>query len=75
MYSSAELFARLHQLSPDKLRRTEEMLSFRIKSLQDGVRANGGFRLDVATTPGRPHRLRMGFTLLNAGELSRLRGV
>jgi uncharacterized protein (TIGR03435 family) len=51
MYSSVELFAPLLQLSPDKLRRTERMLSFRIKSLQEGVSANGGFRLDVATTP------------------------
>jgi hypothetical protein len=56
MYSSVELFARLLQLSPDKLPRTDGMLSFRINSLQEGVSANGGFRLDVATTPTNPER-------------------
>jgi hypothetical protein len=45
MYSSVELFARLPQLSPDKLPRTEGMLSFKINSLQEGVSANEGFRL------------------------------
>ena len=36
---------------PEKLTCTEEMPSFRINSLQEGVSANGGFRLDVATRP------------------------
>jgi hypothetical protein len=56
MYSSVELFARLLQLSPDKLPRTEGMLSFRINSLQEGASANEGFRLDVATTATTPTR-------------------
>jgi hypothetical protein len=51
MYRSVELFARLLQLPPQKLTRIEGMLSFKINSLHEGVSANGGFRLDVATTP------------------------
>jgi hypothetical protein len=34
------------------------MLSFRINSLQEGVSANGGFRLDVATAPASNPRFR-----------------
>jgi hypothetical protein len=48
---AVELFVLLLQLLPEKLPRTEGMLSFRITSLQEGVSANGGFRLDVATAP------------------------
>jgi hypothetical protein len=50
MYRSVELFARLLQLPLQTLTRIEGMLSFKINSLQEGVSANGGFRLDVATT-------------------------
>jgi hypothetical protein len=49
MCSSVELFARLLQLLAEELPRTEGMLSFRINSLQAGVSADGGFRLEVAT--------------------------